>query len=644
MKRALKWTLMAAAALVALLLCAAVLIPFFFDLEDFRPQIETRLTRSAGRPVDLGGEISLSLLPRAQLQVGGLTIRNPDGFETDAFLTVGAFAADVALLPLLSGEIQIRRIRLASPRLSLERKKDGTANWEGLGPREGPASRPTKTPPEEPSGGPAVPSLQVAEFSVEDGSIQWIDHRSETRGRIQGIEVRLSDISLDRKIRVSASAASDGMPVSITGAVGPVGSPPGREPIPVNLVVRALETAEVRLDGRLEASPGVSVSVEIPPFSLREAIARSPFSLETADPEALGSVSLACRLAADPSGLKISEGTAEIDDTRARYSVEVRNPAHPEIRFDLRVERLDLDRYLPPAAAEASGPPPEEGSEAAPVDYAPLRRLILSGEAEITALKAAGVRMDRIAAKVSGEDGRFRADPVEVDLYSGRATMTGSADVREPEPESRFTLGLEGIKSGALAADLWGKEFIEGITRGEINGKCRGDRARRIRETLNGDGRITVEDGAIVGVDLGAMIRDVKNLLGASKAEWQTGRTPFAELRLAWTVKDGLVALTRGDLTSPVLGVDAGGTADLPSETLDLRVESKLNEALSGGGEPFMVPFTIGGTFDDPKIRTDPAALIRQAEKVPDLIKGAKKGMGELLKEKGKLLDRFLDN
>ena len=60
-----------------------------------------------------------------------------------------------------------------------------------------------------------------------------------------------------------------------------------------------------------------------------------------------------------------------------------------------------------------------------------------------------------------------------------------------------------------------------------------GDTAERIRQTLNGQGEIKLNDGAVKGFDLAAMARNVESAFGLGAKDAQSGqrpRTDFTEL------------------------------------------------------------------------------------------------------------------
>jgi AsmA protein len=62
--RAIRWTLIALGALLALLVVCGVLLRLLFDPNDYRTQIELAFNERTGRVLDLEGDLGLRLLPR----------------------------------------------------------------------------------------------------------------------------------------------------------------------------------------------------------------------------------------------------------------------------------------------------------------------------------------------------------------------------------------------------------------------------------------------------------------------------------------------------------------------------------------------------------------------------------------------------
>ena len=117
------------AAIMALLLAALLIIPFFVDVNTYKPEIEAQVTKHTGRPFRLGGDIKLSLFPWAGVTLNDLHMGNAGEFGDEDMLSIRSFQVEMKLLPLLSKKVEIKKFVVNEPYLSLQRSKSGKGNW-----------------------------------------------------------------------------------------------------------------------------------------------------------------------------------------------------------------------------------------------------------------------------------------------------------------------------------------------------------------------------------------------------------------------------------------------------------------------------------------------------------------------------------
>lgn len=114
---------------LAVLVAAALIAPSFINWDTYRNQIMALAENATGRSVRIDGSIDFTLLPSPRLSAENVTVANVEGGSTAPFLELQALNLEVAVLPLLSGEIAVRSIRLDQPVFNLERLPDGRGNW-----------------------------------------------------------------------------------------------------------------------------------------------------------------------------------------------------------------------------------------------------------------------------------------------------------------------------------------------------------------------------------------------------------------------------------------------------------------------------------------------------------------------------------
>lgn len=628
MNKAIKWIIMVVGGLVALLIIALLIVPSFVDLQSYKPKIEKMVSEATGRPFTIGGDIDLSLFPWVGFSSSDIHLGNPKGFAEKDFASLKHIEVRVKLIPLISKDIQVKRFILEEPRIVLEKSKSGVTNWEGIGKKSAeaaPKPEKEKTPGRAAGEGLPIAGLAVGEFAVTKGSLIWIDHSKGERKEVSDLNLRLKDVSLDRPIQLVLSAILDGQPVELKGNVGPLGKEPGKGTMPVDLSIKALKELQVDLKGKLvdpATNQQFDLALQVYPFSPRKLMSSlgQDFPVKTTDPNALNKVALKAQLKGNPKNVSISDGSLQLDESSLAFSMKAKDFTRPDLAFDLSLDKIDLDRYLPPASEKKTGAQKEgekpSSAKAKKTDYTPLRKLILDGKIRVGTLKAHGAKVQDIYLKVSAKNGIINLDPLTLKLYQGDVSSKGALDVRQDVPKSNMALQAKGIQVSPLLKDVLKKDFLEGTVKANMNLAMAGDDPDKIKNSLNGKGDFLFNDGAVVGIDLAGMLRNAKAAFGLAERGAEKPRTDFSELHSPFTITNGVVDTRQTMLTSPLLRVLAAGKANLVRESLDFRVEPKFVGTLKGQGDTqqrggVTVPVLVTGTFSSPKFRPDLEGMLK---------------------------------
>jgi AsmA protein len=466
MKKTIKWIIIVGGGLVALVIIALLIVPSFVDLQSYKPRIEKMVSEATGRPFSIGGDIDLSLFPWVGFSSSDIHLGNPPGFEEKDFASLKSVEVRVKLIPLISKDIQVKRFILEEPRIALEKSKSGRTNWEGIGKKSAEAApKPEKEKTTEGGAGEGLPiaGLAVGEFAVTKGSLIWIDHSKGERKEVSDLNLRVQGVSLDRPIQLVLSAILDGQPLELKGNVGPLGKEPGKGTMPVDLSIKALKELEVNLKGRLvdpATNQQFDLALQVSPFSPRKLMSAlgQDFPVKTADPNALNKVALKAQLKGNPKNVSISDGSLQLDESNLVFSMKAKDFARPDLAFDLNLDQIDLDRYLPPASEKKTGAQKEgkkpSSDQRKKADYTPLRKLVLDGKIRVGNLKARGAKVQDIYLKVSAKNGLINLDPLTLKLYQGNVSSKGALDVRQDLPKSNMALQAKGIQVNPLLKDV----------------------------------------------------------------------------------------------------------------------------------------------------------------------------------------------
>lgn len=625
MGKFIKYLLFLAGGLAVLVLAAVLIVPKLIDVQKYTPLIEEKAAALTGRPVTLGGELSLSLFPWVGVSVSDFRLGNPEGFEGKDFIVVKSFEAHVKVMPLLSKEVQVDSFVLDGPEIYLEKRKDGRGNWEGLGSAAAKEPAKKEPAPKSEAGEFALKSIEVGEFSILKGRIRYTDRQQGMAKEISDLTLQLRDVSLERPVELSFSAVLDGKAVTMNGKLGPIGPNPGQGTLPIDLTCTLAEQLAAKITGQVDNPVGAlsyNLALDVTQFSPRKLMRAlgMEFPVVTSDPAALDAVALGMNVTGGTSNVAISHGNLRLDDSKIDFSGNAKAFSPLNLVFAGSLDAIDLDRYLPPkeqqvkeSAGEGAGTTAQ--STAQKIDYEPLRKLVLDTKFTIGELKVQGGRMENIQMHLTAQNGIFRLSPLSMDLYQGNISSAATVNVQAKAPVTSIDVKAANVQAGPLLKDFTKKDALEGTLVSDVSLTTRGDTPEIIKNNLNGKGELLFTDGAIVGIDLAGMVRNVQASFGLADSSGEKPRTDFAELRAPFTLKNGLFSTPETSLQSPLIRVTAAGTANLVTEALDMKVRPKFVATLKGQGDTaersgLMVPVLIKGTFTSPKFSPDLTALL----------------------------------
>ena len=203
------------AAAAVVLLVAAVALPFLIDADQFRPQIESRLSAELGRDVRLG-KLRMSLFS-GRLSVDDIFIMDNPEFGESPFVTARAFYIGVRLRPLIfSKKIHITEISLEQPSIYLRRSSKGEWNISGLGAGNGGEA--------EASAGKSgqMADIRVERLRITDGRIEIIQSGKKTSA-FEKVNLSVDDLSRGAAFPFMFTAAFEGDgKFSLQGTFGPL--------------------------------------------------------------------------------------------------------------------------------------------------------------------------------------------------------------------------------------------------------------------------------------------------------------------------------------------------------------------------------------------------------------------------------------
>jgi uncharacterized protein involved in outer membrane biogenesis len=661
-------------AVVVIVIALGVLLATF-NPNDYRGTIQAKLEQQLDRKVALGN-MSLGLLP-LRFRVANLSIAEDPRFNGGAFVQTQELSVSVKLLPLLSKSVQVDSLTLERPSVQLIKNAQGVWNFASLG-QHAPAAAPSS----------GQQPFSLGELAIDDGQVAITDLQDRRpRTVYDHINLKLTDFAPDAPFNLDASVhlpGSGNQEVSLKGKGGPLShTDPVSTPFKGTLDLKAVDIAGlqkflqspalVNTDGVL--SGHTEIASENGKLS-----ANGQMNLEK---PRLHGIEVGYPINADydvsddlPNDLlRITKGAIKLGPTPIFVTGTVNHkPTPPQLDLNLKASDVSIAEIARLAAA-------------AGIAFAPGTTVNGRINADIKAQGAAD--KPSLNGTLAGRDiqvsGKEIAKPVEVkavnialtptEIHSDNFNVTSGgttaavqfamkqytsnspqvdATLRAPQaalPDLLAMAKAYGVTSldkvsgaGSLSVDMHAVGPVQSLS---------GD---QIVKALNGNIDVNFNNVRYAGVDIS---HQLLSMIGTTKApQKDQGFTNVLKMTGTIPVKNGIAQTNNLQATLDIGNVGAVGTANLASQTLNMQLTAVLSKAFTqqvggagvGGymstalansqGE-LVVPATVTGTFQNPKVAPDIQKMAQMKLKglIPtgdNPLGGASSILGGLTGQKGK--------
>jgi len=422
-------------ALIVLIAAVLVAVATLLDPNDYKDDITAAVARATGRQLTLDGKLDLSVFPTIRIAVGAATLSNAPGFGSAPMAKIGGAELSLALLPLLSGKVEVGRARLSGLDLNLERDARGRNNWQDL---SGSGAGQPAQPGQSSSPGGANLNLGVREIEISDAHVTYKDASTGSRWELTSFGLDAQDFGVgerfplkikfalagaDVAVKVDASMQANlainsneyrlekaDVKVSGSGAGWPGGQ--GDATVKIDSLVANLGKETLELGGlsvtflgitmagsltgqKLLSDLSLSGAVDIHEFNPRDVLDALKIELATADSGVLKSASAKANLLYTSTQLGLRDMQLKLDDSTltGRLGLE-----RDKLVYNLSVDDIDIDRYLPPAEEPGKTASSNEGSlDAVDLPLDALRKLDARGELKFGKAKFSGMTLTNAA-------------------------------------------------------------------------------------------------------------------------------------------------------------------------------------------------------------------------------------------------------
>ena len=610
MRKPLKYGLLGLGGLLVLAIGGVAVFAMTFDPNKYKGQIAAAVKEKTGRTLKLGGDLQVAIWPSLGAKVAGVTLSEKDG--TTEFLSLESAQVSVAVMPLLRGAAVVDGVRVSGLKANVVKDKQGKFNFDDL--LEGDAKKPAPKP-EEKGGGGAPVAFDIGSVKVERSAVSYRDLGTGREIAISGFEFSTGRVAeqASGKLKLAAQAKA-------------------RNP---------------DLDAKVDLGADYKLDMPAKRYEL------SNLDLKVSGSGA-GKKNLALAVAGALSADLAKESVAgdlstKFDESTIKAKFGLVKFAAPAYTFDVDIDKLNLDRYMPaeekPAAKEPSKPAPAGKQAETPVDLSALKGLNANGKLHVGALQVRGLKLADVRADVKAANGRADVAPHSASLYEGK--VAGALSLNADGNRITLKEDLTGIAIGPLLRDVAQKDMLEGKGNIALDVNAAGPTVEAMKKALAGTARVQLKDGAYKGFNLAEALRKAKSALGSKEEKAQateTQKTDFSEMSASFVIKNGVAHSEDLDVKAPLFRAGGAGDIDIGNSRLNYTAKATVVSTTKGQGGAELeslagltVPVQLSGPFDDIKYKVDYGAVAGNLAKS----KAGQQAKEAVEKNKDKIQDRL---
>jgi uncharacterized protein involved in outer membrane biogenesis len=293
--------------------------------------------------------------------------------------------------------------------------------------------------------------------------------------------------------------------------------------------------------------------------------------------------------------------------------------AIPGLRFNLSLDRLDIDRYLKSSNEAASSqakidPVTAAAAAATQLPVALVRQLDVDGRLRVDWLRGFGLEVENATVVLQAKDGVLSLEPLRGDFYRGSYDGVVALDARAEPATVRMQEKIQNVDAGALITALTGQSGLRGRMNTELDVQAQGADTQALLETLQGEVRADLSEAVLEGINLGQLVRQAAAAIEGQPMPQSdaANETRLVDLQLVSYVHNGVAQVERLLASTDLLMLTGEGQINLLEQTLalNLQAEVALNEAQGLPkelrrlqGKPF--PIKLTGAWNAPKVEVD---------------------------------------
>ncbi|MEH6743328.1 AsmA family protein [Hyphomonas sp.] len=572
----MKRVLLIISGIAILLIIAAVSVPFFIPKSVYKAQIERAATNALQREVTLAGDVNISVFPRISASVQQVTVANPEGFATPNMIEAGELRGSVKWIPLLSRRVDVQEIAFVDANVFLQRKTDGSTNWEL-------AAKDETTPSTEDSGGGFEAGIQSA--VLQNASLTFQDDKAGQTYQVSELDLQASLRGMDQPLSAEASGRFQDQAFAMDLWLDAPNALTSNAPANTRLDLTS-DLGDLHYEGSLQLGDAPRLGGAFEAALPNAAALAQQFDLDLPAQAALGRVEVSGKATGALDALSLTEldmshtsdllrasykgavslagdgtvngdlsvasdrmrdllRTAEVDlasgDTLQAFAVSGTAAGSFESimlnNLDLSLDdltgtgkagldlsgtppRITGDLTLPtldltPFMGEPDQSQPSQGIQPwsdEPLDLSSLKSVNADLNLKVGTLTVGEIVLTDTVMAVDLTNGLLTADLSQFKAFNGDWLGKLTVDARPATPKVNFNMQGQNVAVSNLLGTLAGFDSLTGTGQFKVSAQSTGTSIDQIMQAIDGEVSTNLSDGVIKGLNVAALVRSASSL------------------------------------------------------------------------------------------------------------------------------------
>jgi AsmA family protein len=579
----------ASLGLVGLIGVGAVIAVNSLDAGTYAELITSAVEDATGRELKIGGDIDVEIGLTPRIVIEKVSFSNPSWSKEPVMAAADRLEVEIRLIPLLFGDVKIKRIVLAGAHVNLEQAADGRANWSF----EDAATPAAASPTAEEGGLP-----EIHQIRIENSTLVYVNQATKERHQADIERLKLASDGLAETLEFDLAAVIDGHPLQASGEIDSLQAVMDGGDLAVDIVVQSGES-RLALEGEIEA-PYLESDMDIRVEGSGPALADlgRPFGIALSE---RGPFKISGAVTGGSKQYRIDDLDASIakSDLKGTASLDMRG-ARPSFTGVLKSERLDLADIVV-EEAESVPAEPDDGrifsDEKLPFDALKTVDGDLTFDAK--SFVSNSVELSDVTGRLVLAKGVATLSPFRAGISGGQLNLSSVIDASGRTPAVTLKTTADGV-SGDDLLGLLGLDGVLGGGRADLTLDVRGQghSLHDLMGGLGGTGHLHMAGGYINNEFARFLLADMTQMIATAGQ----GGAGVSCLTTIFDAKKGIATSRNTVIDAPGAAIVGTGRINLNKETISMRFEPVAKQL---GLSQFAIPVDVVGPLASPNVSTD---------------------------------------